>query len=81
MLSGERRVARQQKEAGHGWCSTCEKKLPVEVLHSAGGYYIGTFCDTCGPYSRISSYYPTLEKAQQALMDGSYNRAVGGSDD
>lgn len=45
----------------------CGKLLRFEVLSSAAGYYIGTFCPNCGPYSRESFYYPTQEAAQQAL--------------
>jgi hypothetical protein len=63
---------------GHGHCAACDKDLPVEVLSGAGGYYIGLWCDTCGPYGRISGYYGTLEQANKALADGSYVRSTGG---
>lgn len=78
MLDAEAKHAKKVRAAGHGYCSTCNKTLPVEVLKSFAGYYIGTWCDECGPYSRISGYYDTMEKASKALADGSYNRATGG---
>lgn len=45
----------------------CGKKLKLQVLQSGAGYYIGTFCNKCGPYSRESHYYPTREAAEKAL--------------
>lgn len=59
----------------------CGVRLPFKVLRSAAGYYIGTFCDACGPYSRETGYYPTREDAQRELdngpawRDSSYNPA------
>jgi hypothetical protein len=49
----------------------CKKRLPVEVLKSAAGFYIGT-CDEDGPVSRESQYFPTSELAQQALESGTW---------
>jgi hypothetical protein len=41
--------------------------LPLKVLQSNAGFYIGTF-DDCGPVSRESvEYYPTESAAQNAL--------------
>lgn len=45
----------------------CGKALRLEILRSAAGYYFGTACPNCGPYSRESGYYPTREKADHAL--------------
>ncbi|QNM96741.1 hypothetical protein [Chitinimonas koreensis] len=43
------------------------KSLPVQVLRSAAGHYIGTKDDE-GPFSRESvEYFPTYEAAQHAL--------------
>jgi len=58
----------------NGDCPDCGEPMPVEVCHSAAGFYIGTFCATCGPYSRESGYYPTREKAQDVLERGNYER-------
>ena len=55
-------------ECGHDGtkCPDCGKVLVLQVLSSAAGYYLGTFC-CCGPYSRESEYFPTRERAQAAL--------------
>lgn len=55
-------------------CMDCGAHLPAKVLRSGAGYYIGTFCDCCGPYSRESGYYPTKDAAKAALEDGTYWR-------
>lgn len=49
----------------------CCQKSPLElkVLRSNAGYYIGTWCPNCGPYSRESHYYGTKEEAQHALTN------------
>lgn len=63
-------------EIGHGDsdCMDCGTHLPLKVLRSGAGYYIGTFCPRCGPYSRESGYYPTLVDAQEALRKGTFSR-------
>lgn len=43
-------------------CGDCGVLMRNQVLHSAAGYYVGKACK-CGPYSRVSSYYPTREEA------------------
>jgi hypothetical protein len=54
------------------WC--CGKELTIEIQHSAAGYYIGTFCQSCGPTSRHSNeYFRTHEQAEQAHMTGNYS--------
>lgn len=55
------------------YCPDCGKLLRFEVLRSAAGYYIGTYC-CCGPYSRESGYYQTKEAAQEALNMGDFGR-------
>ncbi len=48
----------------------CGKALPLQVLQSAAGYYIGT-ADEDGPCSRESvQYWPKPEKAEHALSSG-----------
>jgi len=44
----------------------------LDAYESHAGFYIGTFCG-CGPYSRESGYYPTLEAATAAFGRG-YSR-------
>ena len=47
--------------------------LPLPVLHSSAGYYIGTFSN--GPISRESvQYWDLEEEAQQALSDRSWTQ-------
>lgn len=42
--------------------------LPIEVLHSPAGYYIGQL-EPCGaPFSRLSDYYRTRELAEADLV-------------
>ena len=55
-------------------CTSCGRKLHLEVLHSAAGYYLGFFCPNCGPYSRESGYYRTREEAAEALESGHFGR-------
>lgn len=54
-------------------CEDCGATPKIEVQNSAGGYYIGTWCD-CGPYSRESDYFRTREQAEKALKSGMFGR-------
>jgi len=47
-------------------CRTCYVAMPLSVLLSAAGHYIGRSCD-CGPHSRETSYYSTIDEAQADL--------------
>ena len=48
--------------------------LPLQVLRSVRGYYIGTQCDE-GPVSRESvEYYRDHEQATQALETGTWTQ-------
>ncbi|MGR0117841.1 hypothetical protein [Ralstonia pseudosolanacearum] len=52
----------------------CNKRLPLRVLKSNAGYYIGT-ADEDGPCSRESvEYFRTQAKAQQALDDSAWTQ-------
>lgn len=52
----------------------CNMDLPVVVLHSAAGYYLGTW-DEEGPVSRESvEYWPTEKEAQAALASGKWTQ-------
>jgi hypothetical protein len=49
------------------------KSLPLQVLRSAAGHYLGTFDD--GPVSRESvEYFPTHEAARHALETGAWTQ-------
>ena len=40
----------------------------VEVLRSNAGYYIGYYCEACGPWDRLSDgYFATKEEAEKQL--------------
>ncbi len=54
-------------------CEDCGSDLPLQVLSSAAGSYVGTACE-CGPYSRESDYYPSHEDAKKALDSGEFSR-------
>ena len=45
----------------------CGKTLDLQVCMSAAGYYLGYWCNMCGPYSRESGYFRTHEEAEAAL--------------
>lgn len=49
------------------------KRLSLQVLQSAAGFYVGT-CDADGPVSRESNeYFATREAAEQALAGGHWS--------
>jgi len=49
------------------------KRLPLQVLRSAAGHYIGTFDD--GPASRESiEYFPSHEAARHALETSAWTQ-------
>lgn len=52
-----------------------EMELPLQVLQSGGGYYLGTFSDEEGPVSRESQeYFRTWEDAEAALKSGAWTQ-------
>lgn len=52
----------------------CNKGLPLTVLQSARGYYLGT-ADDEGPCSRESvQYWPSQAKAEQAMATGMWTQ-------
>jgi len=68
MMDGETLAGR-----GPCKCSDCKDPLPLKVLQSAAGFYIGLLCK-CGPYSRESGYYSSKEEATTALATGHFSR-------
>lgn len=45
----------------------CGAKLELGVQMSGAGYYLGYWCDQCGPWSRESDYFRTRAEAEKAL--------------
>lgn len=53
--------------------SQCGYQIPVEVLESNAGFYVGTF--DCGPVSRESvEYWGTRAAAEEALNTGNWTQ-------
>ncbi len=54
-----------------------EEDQPLQVLHSAAGWYIGAACERRGPLSRDSDeYYPSEAAAQEALTNQSWTQRL-----
>lgn len=74
--------SQEQQQFGHLANLYCHAELPLQVLKSAAGFYIGTFVrdivsDLFGPVSRESEeYFPTEEAAQEALRSGSWTQKL-----
>jgi hypothetical protein len=49
-------------------CSECNATLPLKVIKSAAGYYVGYICPKCGPYDRISLYFTERKEAMKWLV-------------
>ena len=66
-------TARPVAEAGSMALVYAGKRLPLQVLRCASGYYLGTFDD--GPVSRESvEYFPTHDAASHALKTGAWTQ-------
>ena len=52
-------------------CTNCHSELPLRVCRSAAGYYVGRFCDNCGPHGRDSGYFADEVEATDASEEGS----------
>lgn len=53
----------------------CGRSLPIQVLKSAGGFYLGTFVEDEGPFTRESiEYWPKREHAEDALKHGTWTQ-------
>ena len=51
----------------------CDFTMKPNVYLSAAGWYIGYFCNNCGPYDRISAnYYRTDKEAREAMTTGKF---------
>jgi hypothetical protein len=55
--------------------SQCGYQIPVEVLESNAGLYLGTYHVDHGPISRESvEYWPTHAAAEEALNTGNWTQ-------
>jgi hypothetical protein len=76
-MSIQNLTARPANEAGALALIHTGKRLPLQVLRSAAGYYLGTFDNGTedGPVSRESvEYFPTHEAARHALHTGAWTQ-------
>ena len=48
------------------WCTVCDGPAVWHVKSSPAGWYVGTSCG-CGPYTRETHYFESLEEAETAL--------------
>lgn len=65
----------QQQQFGKLAREFCDKHLPLTVLRSNAGFYIGTYDDEEGPCSRESvEYFPSEESATKALETGAWTQ-------
>jgi hypothetical protein len=70
----EEHAAAPAARIGHLAKTFCGKSLPVEILYSARGFYLGT-SDENMPFSRESEeYWPKRELAERALANGSWTQ-------
>ena len=54
--------------------ASCGFNLPVQVMQSAAGYYLGT-SEFGMPFSRESvEYWPTAQEADNALTSGNWTQ-------
>jgi len=53
--------------AALGECSECGVSVPLEVCSSAAGYFLGYWCNACGPCGRETGYFGTEQEAKDAL--------------
>ncbi len=45
----------------------CGETVHLSVCKSAAGFYLGFYCDVCGPLQRISNYYVAEKDAIERL--------------
>lgn len=56
-------------------CDDCIEEMELSVCQSATGFYLGFWCNTCGPHDRVSDYFGTREKANEALTEAKKTHA------
>ncbi len=66
---------KQTEQTGYLAVKYCGLSLPLRVLRSGAGYYIGTGSDELGPVSRESEeYFPNRDAAKAALKTGNWTQ-------
>ncbi|MAO61081.1 MULTISPECIES: hypothetical protein [Alloalcanivorax] len=66
---------KQTEQAGYLAVTYCGLALPLRVMHSGAGYYIGTGSDELGPVSRESEeYFPNRGAAEAALKASNWTQ-------
>ena len=50
-------------------CLSCCRRLDIEPLQSAAGWYAGFWCPECGPYSRETGYYKTMDEVYRMIEE------------
>jgi hypothetical protein len=74
---GETMLFATKTPSGHLARTFGNKKLPIEVLESGAGFYLGTMDPEEGPFTRESvEYWPTKAAAENALGTGEWNQRV-----
>lgn len=53
-------------------CSECKEVMVLKVCQSNAGYYVGFWCNNCGPYERTSGYFENWDEADRELADQKY---------
>ena len=77
MVSTTHLTANADNAVGKLALEVCGKALPLRILHSQRGYYIGTFDDEAGPCSRESvEYFRQEAQAVKALESGSWTQKM-----
>jgi len=50
----------------------CGKAIKHGVLKDEAGWYIGSYCQGCGPIARESEFYDDIAMAKWAFITGHY---------
>lgn len=48
-------------------CLGCRTDLSLKVCESAAGFYLGHYCNSCGPHDRQTGYFPLPAQAEALL--------------
>ena len=57
-------------------CDGCGTDLPLKVLSTRAGHYLGYWCPNCGPYSRETGYM-SLDAAERLLGEMAAGKTAG----